>query len=630
MKRFTLIACLLCLLGYAQAKERVIDRPRFIAWSSTSLEIDKVVLSDTATVLHIKAIYRPNNWIKIASGSFLRLSNGEMYPLRRGIGITPDKEFWLPESGEADFQLVFPPLPTGITAVDFSEGNSEGAFQIWGIELKGKSLPKLVLPKEAIVHKVDLQASLPEVKIVLGTATLKGKLLDYRPGMIEDLHLNPFEPVKGFSEGISIKPNADGSFSTEIPVTGITPASLYLYGKQLSFFLTPGETSEVIINTRELCRQQSKLHKGEKPYAEAVYINGPLAGLAQEMNQDAFRNILIKDYDALKEKTDADANQYKAYVMSQYAEREKKIDQSSLSQAAKQLARMGSDISAAQDLYVYPSAMTRLKIEKKEITREEGSAYYTKLQKELPADYYAAMKSFERINTPSALLSSYYTEVIYMFNPIIDKLKEAWGTDKGTYFDITSAFKIYQGIKDFAPLDDEQKAKLASISPVYKAMIEVENNKLLQKIEANKKKSGFTVNQAGEVSNEDLFASIVSKFRGKVVLVDFWATWCGPCRMANKAMIPMKEDLKEKEVVYVYLTGETSPLKTWENMIPDIHGEHFRVTEAQWKFLMSEFKVGGVPTYILVDRQGGIVYKTTGFPGVDTMKAKILEAVDKK
>ena len=94
---------------------------------------------------------------------------------------------------------------------------------------------------------------------------------------------------------------------------------------------------------------------------------------------------------------------------------------------------------------------------------------------------------------------------------------------------------------------------------------------LLKTLEANKKKTGFTINEVGDVSNEELFSSIISKYRGKVILVDFWATWCGPCRMANKAMLPLKEELKGKDIVYLYITGETSPL---ENM-----GEHdFRIS----------------------------------------------------
>ena len=155
------------------------------------------------------------------------------------------------------------------------------------------------------------------------------------------------------------------------------------------------------------------------------------------------------------------------------------------------------------------------------------------------------------------------------------------------------------------------------------------NNDLLKQIEINKKKTGFTVNETGDVSNEDLFPSIISKFRGHTLLVDFWATWCGPCRSANKQILPMKEELKDKDIIYLYITGETSPLGTWKNMIPDIHGEHFRVTDEQWSYLREKFSIRGVPTYFVIDKEGNITYKQTGFPGVDTMKEQLMKALEK-
>lgn len=75
----------------------------------------------------------------------------------------------------------------------------------------------------------------------------------------------------------------------------------------------------------------------------------------------------------------------------------------------------------------------------------------------------------------------------------------------------------------------------------------------------------------------------------------------------------------------MYITGETSPLKTWENMIPDIHGEHFRLTDAQWKYLSDTFKIEGVPTYLIVDREGNTTFRQTGFPGVEKMKEELLK-----
>ena len=112
MKRFAwIIGLIFCTICTIQAKDRVIERPPFLAWSSNSIEIDKIVMSDTVTTVYIKAFYHPKYWIKIATGSFLKDNNGMLYPIRRGVGITLDKEFWMPESGEAEFQLQFPPYP---------------------------------------------------------------------------------------------------------------------------------------------------------------------------------------------------------------------------------------------------------------------------------------------------------------------------------------------------------------------------------------------------------------------------------------------------------------------------------------------------------------------------------------
>ena len=114
-----------------------------------------------------------------------------------------------------------------------------------------------------------------------------------------------------------------------------------------------------------------------------------------------------------------------------------------------------------------------------------------------------------------------------------------------------------------------------------------------------------------------------------MVLVDFWATWCGPCKMAMKQMKPMKKDLEGKDIVYVFIAGENSPKETWDNMIPDIHGEHYRVTAAQWNYLSRQFSIQWVPTYIIVDKEGGVIQKYTGFPGVDTVKRELMKALEK-
>lgn len=626
---YLIAGLLLCLCCTLQAKNRVIEQPPFVVRNTTSIEVSKVEMSDTATVLHIYAKYRPKNWIQIAPESYLQDNNGETYQLRSGIGITPGKEFWMPESGEAEFQLVFPPLAANATSIDFTEGEKvENGFSIWGIQLKSKKLPELVLPQGAVVHKADANAELPEPTIKYEKATLKGKLLDFRPNMSMPARIIVWENAKGDISQLSLNVRPDGSFAQEVALVSTSPCTMFIGSDAVQFFMEPGRTTEVYVNLREMSRRSSKYHSEEKPYGEAAYINGPLETVAQELNRKwGDINTQERLYKEIAAFADKDIQSAKEYILKVSNDVQADIDKLPCSKATRQLLSINNKLSTNGTLGSVSSLLTSAALEAGRIKREEANNYYQELSKKVPADYISPAE-LALLNVPQSTLSGQYVNLAARNVDKSAELAKAWGTDKGIFFDVARNVTFHRSIKDFTPLTDEQKATVATLPAAYREMLTAANDELLAKIEANKKKTGFTVNEAGEVSNEDLFASIISKFRGKVLLVDFWATWCGPCRMANKNMVPMKEELKDKDIVYLYITGETSPLKTWENMIPDIHGEHYRVTADQWKYLCDNFNVEGVPTYLIVDREGNIKFRVTGFPGVEKMKEELLKAID--
>lgn len=198
-------------------------------------------MSDTVTTVYIKAFYRPKYWIKIATGSVLKDNNGNLYPVRKGIGITLDKEFWMPESGEAEFQLTFPPIPQNVTCLDFSEGDFEGAYKIWGIQLDKKTFSKFRLPKDVTVTKADHKTTLPEPVVKYAKAVLKGRILDYQKGMPNKGSLYFQDVIRDEAQEGKIRIQDDGTFYHEMNVFMVTPCMIRFPFGAVSYLLAPGK-----------------------------------------------------------------------------------------------------------------------------------------------------------------------------------------------------------------------------------------------------------------------------------------------------------------------------------------------------------------------------------------------------
>lgn len=634
MKRFySSLAALLCLCCALAAKERVIDRPPFLVASTNSIEVSRIVLSDTATILHVYANYHPGYWIKIASSSYLQDNNGETYPLRGGVGITPDKEFWMPQSGEAEFQLLFPPLPANTTSINFTEGaDIEYGYNIWGIRLDGKPLPDLELPQGATVHTPDRETGLPKPLLQYGTGTLKGRFLDYRPGMAKSFHLGVADALYRHQETFQVAIKEDGSFQTKLQLTGTTPIYLHMAGisHAILCYAEPGQTTELYINQRELCRQNSKYHQQDEACGLPAYINGPMASIAQELNQYASeidKTTRFRYWEQWQEVAAMTPSDFKEYVEENFTRIQLAIEKLPVSPATRQLLQLQKRISQIDLLKWAANTLAMARQQTQKLPDEAVKKAFQKLQAQIPADYIDAAL-LQQVDMPQVLLAFNCAEFFQalLYNP--EKYLQQEGRGK-TLDTVLKAILLCKSIQDFVTLNETQQAELSTLPKAFREVISEDNARLQAQIEANKMKTGYRIHKVPDVPNKQLFSSILAQFQGKVLLVDFWATWCGPCRMANKAMKPMKETLKDKDIVYVYITGETSPLATWKNMIPDIHGEHFRLTDTQWEYLRDQLQIGGVPTYFVIDRKGNVSYKQTGFPGKDTMKAKLLEAMER-
>lgn len=192
--------------------------------------------------------------------------------------------------------------------------------------------------------------------------------------------------------------------------------------------------------------------------------------------------------------------------------------------------------------------------------------------------------------------------------------------------DILRAKPLGSTLARLKPLSEKQMLTLDSISePEIKKALTVKNKEVIDLLAESANKTGYTVCQLDTaVTADGLLAVVTRPYRGKVVLIDMWNTWCGPCMRAMNSLKPVKEELKD--VVYVYIADESSPEGKWKITIPDIHGIHYRITNEQSSALGKLYEYPGIPTYFVIDREGKLSYKVTGFPGAEVMKEELLKA----
>ncbi|MHC4538349.1 MAG: ankyrin repeat domain-containing protein [Planctomycetota bacterium] len=104
----------------------------------------------------------------------------------------------------------------------------------------------------------------------------------------------------------------------------------------------------------------------------------------------------------------------------------------------------------------------------------------------------------------------------------------------------------------------------------------------------------------------------LSDFRGKVVLLDFWATWCGPCRQAIPHLQALHKKYKDQGLVVVGINNEKDHDKVKKFSEEQI--SYVVLLDADEQF--EEYGVRGIPTAFYIDREGKIRYRDVGFgPG---------------
>jgi peroxiredoxin len=136
----------------------------------------------------------------------------------------------------------------------------------------------------------------------------------------------------------------------------------------------------------------------------------------------------------------------------------------------------------------------------------------------------------------------------------------------------------------------------------------------------------LTGQQAAPFSLADLAGKTrtLASYRGKVVLLDFWATWCGPCRVTMPHVQKFHRELRSKGLVVLGINiGETAA-----KVRPFLakNGYDFQVLLDPKHAVAERYQANAIPTTVIIDRKGKIVAYFTGVKSEEELRAGLKKA----
>ena len=98
----------------------------------------------------------------------------------------------------------------------------------------------------------------------------------------------------------------------------------------------------------------------------------------------------------------------------------------------------------------------------------------------------------------------------------------------------------------------------------------------------------------------------LADYEGKVVLLSFWATWCGPCIAQIPALEQLQEDYKEKNIVFMSVSVDTDK-DAWLKMLHEDQLKGVHLWADGWSEITRSYAIFGIPRFLLFDSDGKVI-----------------------
>lgn len=586
----------LCALTCFVTEAKVI-KPFISAANVYDFDITEVELTKTMTRLHVAATVNCEMPVpEIADGTYL-LADGRKYvvtKMERSDEGAPSEDGYDVTYG---FDLWFEPLPKNTKKFDFIEGEGGEERKLWDVDLTGKKrqIPAVLAVKQSAESKI------PEFCFDVDSVTVRLHILNYRPemgnrvtyfvnfltGQINNEDELPKVHVDAEGNG-TIRMLAKGTGEFMFTNVGMNPLNAVVR-------VAPGETIDVWVDAEfsgYAAMSQRKNFDNERIWSLS---NGRYRNLDL-----AERSIMAGDHGMnLYSGEFADyhmtADEYTEHTISLYRDSLAQIHADDrLTPYQKQIAR----VSLAAELI-------EATINRDYLLNHNYWGTYHNFGTPVPADSIRAEFTAEHTRRVAEVID--INDPALMLCVVSQRLgtpmfKEA-GVNDRQFYPLSLFLKQYKAASAGDTFDDTAFSELESLGiPFYTQLVKSRRDEILATVE---KYDTSMVLPVPAVADAELFDAIIAPHKGKVVVIDVWNTWCGPCRAAIKQHEPLKKtSLADKDIVWIYLADESSPKDTYVRMVQDIAGIHYYLTRQQSNAVCDPFGIQFIPSYILVDREG--------------------------
>ena len=480
------------------------------------------------------------------------------------------------------------------------------------VSLRAGDKGKKTWPEEWRNVKYAKQEVLPDARISKGEAVVKVRLLNYDPSKKLALMVGGFQPL-GQKESfhMTYPLSDDGTATARVPLRLVRSAIVGI--EDVAFapvLLAPGETVEVLMDARE----GTPHFLAFRGYMARTNMERATEYESREAESETISRHV---YDGLQQCTTTDERI--RFLHHDYEQHIARIRKMKCTEATRMLLTMEEEAMLIDWLGVFGSIYLDLARHMGTISinsEDDYKAFFRQYADLLPVKQgAAALAPFSQyliMTSPKAPACPAFWRV------------HAWSEDDAPQYnrDLVNAQRIIWDAVDKASVDNVYRSIQSADCRALVDDFRAEQQRAEQALSA---RGGIYLHDLDTVAPERVIPELLRRYPGRAVLIDLWATWCGPCRMGHRTMAPMKEELRDRPVVFVYLTNDTSPLQTWGEMIREIPGEHYYLTRPQFSYLLDQlYHSQGIPTYALYASDGTLAWQHIGYmPTNDEVRAAI-------